>query len=167
MSEHIQPAADRRDAGPPAPEEHERTPGVSHESEVFDFRLITWVGIGLAGICMLIQIALWQLLGGIEKRHAVSPGAVSELAKEDAQRPLSQRVNSVPGPHLEGIERDSGPSKIAEARRKAEAKMKRYGWTDPEKGIIHVPVERAMEEVLRSKEFGSGNNKKKPAGGKR
>jgi hypothetical protein len=167
MSEHIQPATDQRDAGPPPSEEHERTPGVSHESEAFDFRLIIWIGVGLAALCLLIQIALWWLLGGIEKRHAVRPGTVSELAKEDAQRPLGQRVDSIPGPHLEGMERKSDLSKIAEARMKAEAKMKRYGWTDPQKGIIHIPVEKAMEEVLRAKEFGPGNNKKKAAGGKR
>jgi len=44
--------------------------------------------------------------------------------------------------------------------------MQQYGWIDREKGIVHIPVEKAMEEVLRAKEFGSPNNKKKPAGGK-
>ena len=152
MSEHIER------------EEHERTPGVLHESEAFDFRLIIWVGVGLAVTGIIVQIVVLGVLGGLEKKHTVPSAAVSELAKEDAERPLGQRVDNVPGPHLEGIERES--SSIAAARQRAEVQMQGYGWIDREKQIVHVPVEKAMEEVLRTKEFGSPNNKKKPAGGK-
>lgn len=260
MSEHIQPAPDRRDAGPTPPViEHERTPGVAHESEAFDFRLILWVGAGLIAFGVVLQVALWLLLGGFEKHHTVAPDLVSEMAKEDADRPLGQRVDNVPGPHLEGIERESSlleiltengekhrfftavdlsvrigkndkarlselregqritlsyfmpggargglgvvtsvtsppveaeqkkpkpelpdvsrtlngkilriePRSVSDARAWAEVQMERYGWIDRQKEIVHVPIDKAMEQVLRSKELGSANNKKKAAGGKR
>lgn len=248
MSEHIQPAPDRRDAGPTPPViEHERTPGVAHESEAFDFRLILWVAGGLIAFGVVLQIALWGLLGSFEKRHTVAPELVSEMAKEDAERSLGQRVDNVPGPRLEGIERDSSlleiltdngekhrfftaielhvrigknekarlfelqegqrvtlsyympggargglgivtsvtsppveaeqrkpepelpdvsrtlngrilriePRSIADARVWAEVQMERYGWIDRQKEIAHVPIDKAMEQVLRSKEFGA------------
>lgn len=150
-------------------EEHERTPGVSHEGEAFAFRLIIWLGAGLAGIIVGVQFIVSGLLGGLEKHHASPPASVSELAKEDAERPLDQRVESVPAPRLEGIERESGTSRIAAARQLAEEKMKRYGWIDRQKGIVHVPIDKAMEQAVRSKAFGSprGRDRKRAEDGGR
>lgn len=259
MSEHIRPADDRRDAVPAPPEEHERTPGVLHESEAFAFGLVIKVGIGLAVVAAIIHFTVAGLLGGLEKAHTVPPDRISELTREEAAQPLNRRIDSVPAPHLEGIERQSSlleiksedgqrqrfvtsidvrvrigdndkarlfelrqgqrvtisyympggdggglgvvtsiispprkaerkragpeqpdasqtfngeiiriePRSIAAARDWAEVQMEQYGWIDREKGIVHIPVEKAMEEVLRSKEFGSKRSKKKTAGGKR
>ncbi len=261
MSEHIQPAGDRRETVPlPPPEEHARTPGVLRERESFDFGLIIKVGIGLAVIAAIIHFAIAGLLGSFEKIHSVPPDRVSELTREDAAQPLNQRIDKVPTPHLEGIERvsslleirtedgtrqrfctsvdvrvridkndkarlfelregqhvtisyyvpggDGGglgivtsvtspphkaerkragpelpdssrtlngeiiriePRSIAAARDWAEVQMEQYGWIDRAKGIVHIPVEKAMEEVLRSKEFGSAkaNGRRQPAGKK-
>lgn len=237
-------------------EEHERTPGVFHESEAFDFRLILWVGIGLAVFAVIIHFALAGLLGGFEEYHSVPPGRVPELTREDASQPLSQRVDSLPAPHLEGIERESSlieiltengekqrfytsvdvrvriandekarlfelrqgqrvtisyylpggtggglgvvtsvtspplkverkkaeselpdasrtlngeilkiePRSIAAARDWAEVQMEQYGWIDRDKEIVHIPVEKAMEEVLRSKELSQTSQKRKRPG---
>ncbi len=176
MSEHIQSLSGGRQppesshtpgADAPRSEEHQRTPGVAHESEAFDFWLIVWVGVGLAVICLVIQIALWGLLGRFEKSHTVPPEEVSSLAKEDADRPLGQRVDAVPGPRLEGIEGEKNRSSIAAARQQAEGRMKSYGWIDRQKEIVHVPIDKAIDEILRTKELDAPNNKKKAAGGKR
>lgn len=257
MSEHIQPVPNVADSlrepegshGATAPQ---NTPGVAHESEAFDFRLILWVGFGLLLFGAVLQVALWGLLGNFEKRHAVSPGAVSELAMEEAEQPLGERVDGVPGPHLEGIERDSSllevltkngekqrfftsvdvrvrignndkarlfemrpgqrvtltyympggvrgglgvvtsvtsppveaeqkraaadlpdvsrtlngeivkiePRSIAASRAWAEEQMERCGWIDRKKEIVHIPIDRAMEEVLRTKELGSAKQRR-------
>jgi hypothetical protein len=39
--------------------------------------------------------------------------------------------------------------------------MEHYGWIDREKEIVHIPVEKAMEEVLRSKELGPTSRERK------
>jgi hypothetical protein len=253
MSEHIQPAHDRRDAVPAPPEEHERTPGVLHESEAFAFGLVIKVGIGLAVFIAIVQVVLVGLLGGFEKQHTVPPERISELTREDTARPLNQRVDKVPAPHLEGIERQSSlleirtedgakqrfvtsadvrvragkndkarlfelrdgqrvtisyyvpggdgggigvvtsvtsppmkaeqkkaeaelpdasrtlngeiiriePRSIAAARDWAKVQMEHYGWIDRKKEIVHIPVEKAMEEVLRSKELGPTSRQRK------
>lgn len=161
MSEQQQPAN--------PPEEHARTPGVSHESEAFDFRLIIKVGIGLAVVAVIVQFATAWLLGGLEKHHTVPPDRIPDLVKEDAALPLNQRVDNVPAPHLEGIERENISNSIAAARRGAEEQMGRYGWIDRDKEIVHIPVEKAMEQILRSKELGSpqGRERKRPEAGGR
>lgn len=268
MSEHIQtPSGGRQPPEtslggltPPAQEQaHEHTPGVHHESLAFDFRLILCVGGGLVATALIVHVAVWWLLGDLERQHSVPPSSVSELVQEDAMRTIGQRVENVPGPRLEGIERQSSllivrtddgeeqrfytsvdvririggnenarlfelregqrvtltyyfpggaavgigvvtsvtsppgeaeqkkpepelpdvsrtlnaaiikiePRGIAEARKWAEVQMQRYGWIDGQKEIVHIPVEKAMEQVLRSKEFGSASDKNKAAGGKR
>lgn len=253
MSEHIQQAPSHHVGHPPT-EAHERTPGVTHESVYFSFWLIVKLGIGLAVVGLIIHLGVWFLLRGIERKPAPS-GSVSALALEDARRTLGQRLDNVPPPHLEGIERESSqlilrtdedkeerfyvaldvkvrledqedarlfelregqpvtvayhmpggvaggigvitsvtsppvktehkphpelpdttrtltgtvaklePRSIAAAREWAEVQMHRSGWTDRDKGIVHVPIEQAMEEVLKSKEFRSRDGKKKGDG---
>ncbi|MHB1423390.1 MAG: hypothetical protein ACYC3I_09405 [Gemmataceae bacterium] len=249
-SSPLSPASGERGRG--EGEENERTPGVSHESEAFDFRLILWVGAGLVVTAVVVQVVVWWLFRGVEKIDAVPAGGVSELALEEANKPLAQRLDDVPAPHLEGIERESSllvvrtergeekrfyaasdirvrigenkkarlfelregqrvtvcyyepggvggglgvvtsltspqsrgqqelsqtelpdasrtldceilkiePRSIAAAREWAEVQMKQYGWIDREKEIVHVPIERAMEEVLRSKEFRAEKKKR-------
>lgn len=254
MSEHIQQAPGPHAAHPSA-EVHERTPGVTRESEWFNFWLIVKVGIGLAVVAVVIQVAVWYLLHGLEKANTPPAGALSSLALDDARRTLGQRLDNVPPPHLEGIERESSllilrvdedkeerfyvaldvkvrlgekegarlfelregqrvtisyhmpggvaggigvvtsvtsppvkadtkaepelpnatrtltgtvaklePRSIAASREWAEVQMDRYGWTDRPKGIAHIPVEQAMEKVLKSDEFRSEGGKKKGDG---
>jgi hypothetical protein len=270
MSEHVQPASGGRqplDAAhqevntPRSPEEHPRTPGVFRESEAFDFRLIIMVGVGLLVVAAVVHFTVAGLLGGLEKVHTVPPDRIPDLVKEDAAQPLNQRIDKVPVPHLEGIERASslleirsedgerqrfctsvdvhvrigdnhkaqlfelregqhvtlsyympggdggtlgvvtsitspplkaerkkaGPElpdasrtlngeiiriearSIAAARDWAEVQMEHYGWVDRDKGIVHIPVEKAMEEVLRSKELGSptSQERKRPENARR
>lgn len=163
MSEHIQSAPDVRNAASTV-ETPERTSGVSHENEAFDFRLILWVGGGLAGTILLVLVVIWLVLGDLEEYNAVPPGRISELALEEAARPLGERLDKVPGPRLEGIEREGRANSIAAARQRFEARMKRYGWIDRDKGIVHVPIEKAMEDVLQWKEFRTEGKQKKSDG---
>src|SRR6516225_2238023 len=105
MSEHIQQAPGPH-AAPSTVEAHEGTPGVSRESDYFSFWLIVKVGIGLAVTAAIIQVAVWYLLHGLEKIETQPVGMESSLALDDARRPLGQRLENVPPPLLEGIERE-------------------------------------------------------------
>jgi hypothetical protein len=109
VSEHIQPApGPHGPATPAAAEGHLSTPGVSHEREILNLRLVVWVGVGLVVTAVVVHLAVWGLLVGVEKHGAAPPEGLSELALEDAKRPLAGRLDNVPAPHLEGIERESG-----------------------------------------------------------
>lgn len=258
MSEHIQPAPTPH-AVPHAPasvEGHEHTPGVAYERDWFDFRMIAWVGVGLVVTAVVLHVVVWWLLGGLKEVNAVPAGSISQLALEDAAKPLGERMDHVPAPHLEGIERESSriilrtengeekpffgspeirvqigkndkanlfelregqrvtltyylpggvggalgvvtsvtsppmdaeqkkaeaelpdvsrtingeilriePRSIAAAREWAEVQMKQYGWIDRDKGVVHIPIEKAMEEVLEAKEFRPSKEQKKSDG---
>src|SRR5262249_18878888 len=43
----------------------------------------------------------------LEKSDTLPAGSMSTLALDDARRPLGQRLDTMPPPHLEGIERES------------------------------------------------------------
>jgi hypothetical protein len=51
------------------------------------------------------------------------------------------------------------PRSVEAARAWATVQMDRYGWVDRQKEIVSIPVATAMEEVLKSKEFRSGQGK--------
>jgi hypothetical protein len=50
---------------------------------------------------------------------------------------------------------------MKELRRQEEKHLKSYGWIDREKGVAHIPIERAME-ILANK--GLPARKQKPSG---
>jgi hypothetical protein len=108
MSEHIQPAPSAHAApGAHATAEAQRTPGVAHECPEFNFRLVVRVGIGLVITVVVIHVVVWWLMRGLKRAHEVAAGSLSALALEDANRTLDERLQDVPSPHLEGIERES------------------------------------------------------------
>ena len=76
--------------------------------------------------------------------------AATETAHEpaDATRMLTATVVKVE------------PRSVEAARAWADVQMDRYGWADRAKGIVRIPVETAMEEVLKSREFRSGARQK-------
>ena len=252
MSEHIQPAPTPHAAPTIAAQTHERTPGVQHEREGFNFRLVIGVGIGLVVTAVVVHLAVWWLFRGLEQKNALPNEGASDLALEDAARPIGERLENVPAPHLEGIERDSSilvvrnskgeekrffvsftvnvhidnhparlfdlregqrvtatyfmpngvggaigvvtavtsppPEKSSKntdtaglpdvtqtvdgtverivprspiaSREWADAQKDRFGWIDRDKGIVHVPLDAAMDEVLKSGEFRSEKGKK-------
>lgn len=256
MSEHIQPASAPHSGHAVAAEgTHEHTPGVSHERDKFSLRLLVWCGVGLVGTGIVIHLAVWWTMEKLKNHNALPSGSISELARDDAARPLEQRVANMPAPHLEGIdplstlllfrteegkeerfyvvpsvrvqlgnkkdaslyelhlgqratityhmpggvpgalgivttvisppgqgEKKAGPERqevsrtlngeiiklepqdVAAAREWAERQSRRYGWIDRDKGIVHIPIARAMQEVLQTKEFRADGDKKKGEG---
>ena len=69
--------------------------------------LILWTAFGLIVVAVVLHFVIWGLLVRDMRQPPPTPGSESSLALEDANRTLGQRLNEVPGPHLEGIERSS------------------------------------------------------------
>jgi hypothetical protein len=82
-------------------------------------------------------------------------------AHQPAQNPMKQNVETdtrderpadvratiqriFPEPRLETDER----SEINEARRREDEQLNSYGWVDQPAGVVHIPIERAMQLVL-------------------
>jgi hypothetical protein len=52
------------------------------------------------------------------------------------------------------LERDEAERRAAQERR-----LHGYGWVDRDRGVIHVPVERAMEDLVRESEGRGGSGR--------
>jgi hypothetical protein len=82
-------------------------------------------------------------------------------AHQPAQNPMKQNVETdtrderpadvratiqrvFPEPRLETDER----SEINDFRRREEEQLNRYGWVDQPAGVVHIPIERAMQLVV-------------------
>ena len=98
------------------------------------------------------------IAGGIGVVAAVaSPPMKAKATKSESEQPDSSRALLAEIIKVE-------PHSFAASREWAEVQMKRYGWTDRNDGIVHIPVERAMEGVLQSNEFRADADKKKGNG---
>jgi hypothetical protein len=101
-------------------------------------RAVTKFGLGLTGGIVLVAFLMWFLFDRFaarELRRSPQP------ERMEASNP--QKVP--PEPRLQ----PSPPMDLKEFRAGEEAILNNYGWVDPEKGIVRIPVSRAMELVAK------------------
>ena len=70
------------------------------------------------------------------------------IAPKSGQRPAmagSDPLKQPPEPRLQANE----PPDLARFHKGEEAILDHYGWVDPDKGIVRIPVERALELVAK------------------
>ena len=107
-------------------------PAVSHESSDVDLRRITYWGVGLAAAVVLILVFLFWLFNFFSTRE-------SRLGHD----PVGIRQST---PQTTGLPLQISPrSEMAEMRAAEDKILHSYGWIDQQKGIVRIPIERAME----------------------
>jgi hypothetical protein len=119
-----------------------------HELSDLSARGISLFGLGLALlviVALLVCYGLLVLLRDSQARRAEPPSALSP----SRERPVGPQLEVQPGQAMK------------EVRRQEEKHLKSYGWIDREKGVAHIPIERAME-ILANK--GLPARKQKPSG---
>ncbi len=107
--------------------------------EVSDAKLrpiVVSAGI-LAGICLVAMFLIKGVLGFLEEQKAESAVAASPLA-EARQLPPEPRLQVKPETDLDHF------------NAKADSLVNRYDWIVREAGVLRIPVERAMELVLKA-----------------
>ncbi|MBP7148357.1 MAG: hypothetical protein KBD01_12490 [Acidobacteria bacterium] len=91
-------------------------------------------GAVLLGLAILGAMGASALTLTYMQRRVAGTSRIDALT---AIEPLS------PGPVLQV----DPPAELAELRAAADARLHSYGWADRERGLAHVPIERAMELV--------------------
>ena len=91
----------------------------------------------LAGICLGAMFLIKGVLGFLEEQKAESAVAASPLA-EARQLPPEPRLQVKPETDLDHF------------NAKADSLVSRYDWIVREAGVLRIPVERAMELVLKA-----------------
>lgn len=97
-------------------------------------RYIGWFGLGIALSIVLAVVLAFGILGGF----LLPPAPFSALAGADspagAPKPSLQRAPS---------------GDLSAYRRSKEQILQSYGWVDQPAGIVHIPIERAMQLTVQ------------------
>ena len=107
-----------------------------HELSDLSPRNISLFGAGLAVLIIVVLLASYALIVRLRD------GAARRV---EPPSPLVIVPEPTPGALLE-----IQPGRALQAmREQEEAHLKGYGWIDEEKGIVHIPIERAMEILIK------------------
>jgi len=109
-------------------------PGV--ETSDADIGLVVKTSLGIfAAVALCMVIGAWQMRFEAANLPQDEPGNV-----------FTQEGKLPPGPRLQAF-----PAKdLVEFRHSAEHKAESYGWVDKQNGVAHVPVDKAIEMVLKN-----------------
>ena len=108
------------------PERIETNPDTAYETADWPVGMI---GLVLAGVLAVLTIAI----------VAVSLGFSDAVS--DARRSLA---TPMPEPRLQ----TDPPDDLVKLRAREEKELDSYYWIDRDKGIVHIPIDQAMKQVL-------------------
>jgi hypothetical protein len=90
--------------------------------------------VGLAVFVAAAMVVMAILFSYFTERATISDTSVSPLAKEALPPPVSgPQLQPNPTVDLEKLHHDE------------DALLKSYGWVDQREGLVHIPIERAIE----------------------
>jgi hypothetical protein len=111
-----------------------RNPHVHHEPGDVNALALTKFGLTMTGLIVVFMFALAGLFTYFKAREAKLGLAPSPVARA-RQLPPEPRLQ--PNPTLE----------LEQVRAAEDQILHQYAWIDPDKGIVRIPVERAMELI--------------------
>jgi hypothetical protein len=103
-------------------------------------------GLVVAGI--VIYFVLWGLyhvLDAYQRRHQPPQSPLVQQAPVDTRVIGPAEITKFPQPRLERNER----TEIGEFRLQEEQQLDTYGWVDQQAGVVHIPIERAMQLLVK------------------
>lgn len=108
---------------------------VGHELSDLSAKNISLFAVGLAVLIIAALLVCYGLITWLVQRQARRAEAPSPLviAPEPA---LGPRLATDPGRALKTL------------RQQEQSRLKSYGWIDQEQGIVHIPIERAMDMLV-------------------
>jgi hypothetical protein len=110
----------------------------SHEERDVNVRSVTRFGLGIGAGVILATFLMWFLFDRFAARatlHSAQPDPM--VAMNPHKEPPEPRLQ--PKPVMD----------LKEFRAGEEAILNSYGWVDPEKGVVRIPVDRALELVAK------------------
>ncbi len=105
---------------------------IRHELSDLSAKNIALFAVALSAIILLVLLAaygLFRRFAGIQMRAQPPPS------------PLKYTREPAPGPHLQADPRQE----LKEMRAAEDSVLTQYGWIDAEKGIVRIPIDRAMQ----------------------
>ncbi|MCC6393068.1 MAG: hypothetical protein IT167_20885 [Bryobacterales bacterium] len=113
---------------------HHHIPAAEPEATDANIPLVAW-----STIAILLTLAVCIIIAGLMFRY-------EEGAMPKAKGIFSNQRHLPPSPRLQAF-----PSKdLAAFQAQQLSRVESYGWVDKQAGTAHVPVEKAMEMLLKS-----------------
>jgi hypothetical protein len=116
-------------------------PGGAFDREI-GLGAIVWSGVGVAVMCAVAFALLWGLVHEFRATEAKRDVPMTPLVQEGLHRqPPEPRLLAIPENDLQAM------------RTAEEALLHSYGWLNDEHTTVRIPVERAMDLLVKSPRF--------------
>lgn len=110
-------------------------PGSRHETRDIDVGLIAkLLGFGVVVTAVVLLAVYWLFVSVRDRQAATDPVA----------SPYAANPSPFVGPTLQA----SPPTDLQEIRAHEEHILESYGWVDRQRGVVRIPIERAMDLLL-------------------
>lgn len=109
---------------------------VSYEKRDVNPRAILYVGISIIISAVILHFALLWLFDLFNAREAHKGKPPATLVNTKRQQPPAPRLQT------------DAPADLQEMRVHEKALLESYGWVDRGQGIVHIPVERAIDLLI-------------------
>jgi hypothetical protein len=127
-------------------------PQVSHERADINVFQITGFGIGLVISCIVVVFAMWAMFAFLAKRENAKNTPMPRAMSDERQQ-------VPPEPRLSGVVTDEKGQisahpvyprvELQQLRDDEDAILNSYGWVDPNKGIVRIPIDQAIDIVAK------------------
>jgi hypothetical protein len=118
------------------------------EREDMSARAVFGFLVGLAIVTVLVYFVLqgvYSYLDSYERAHQPPQNPLVQKTEADTRQVTPDETGKFPQPSLETNERQQ----LNDVRLPEEESLNSYGWVDQKAGVVHIPIERAMELVAQ------------------
>ena len=141
---------------------------ITHEADRVQVKGILGFALALIVLAAVVHLVLAFVMQRFSKE---------ESKLQNQRPPLFALPVDVPAPHLQG----NPAVDLARLKKQSLDRLNTYGWVNPDAGIAHIPIDRAMDILARSglpkvaappnpspetKTFGSKNSSQSGTGSK-
>ena len=126
----------------------ERTPEMEYEHQDMSPWSVYAFLIGLAMAGIVVYFALWgfyRFLEAREEKRQAPQNPMVQPSKAETRVVPSDEYKKFPEPRLERNER----LEINQFLLQQEEVLDSYGWVDQKGGVVHIPIQRAMELIVQ------------------
>jgi hypothetical protein len=121
------------------------------EREDLSAPTVFWSLVGLAAVCILIAFIVIGMYRSLDRKSEASQPPQNPLvtapapdSRTETKTQFRAEIKSTfPEPRLEEDERDQ----LNDVRLNEERELNSYGWVNEKAGVVHIPIERAMQLV--------------------
>jgi hypothetical protein len=118
-------------------------PVLNHEPTDADLGAAERIIVGLVVLLGVAFLLMWLLFGLFDRREDRLDTPPPPLVQEQRERDTRQALERFPAPRLQ----ERPVQDIRTYLESQERVLNSYGWVDRQKGVVHIPIDRAMELI--------------------